>query len=304
MNLKQIEAFVRIADNRSFSQTAKEMYQTQPTVSTSINNLEAELGVRLFTRSAKAVDLTEEGKLIYIYARQMLDSAESIHQVLETGRPKMTNRPLLIAASTIPAQFILPGILGEYRKRFPEARFWLKETDSSGVVREIEEHRVDIGFTGMEGDKSSCEYIAFCKDELVIVTPNTERYRNVSSDPGDLRWILNESMILRESGSGTRYEALKLLKEQGILAENLQITANIASPTAILQSVRNGVGITIMSRLAAEEGIEKGELLAFPLTKDGAQRSIYMVRSSRIVMSEAAKELSAIVSERYKAAFW
>ena len=304
MNLKQIEAFVRIADNRSFSQTAKEMYQTQPTVSTSINNLESELGVRLFNRSAKLVELTEEGKKIYIYARQILDSAEAIRQVLETGEVKLSTRPLLIAASTIPAQYVLPGILGEFRKRFPEARFWLQETDSAGVIREIEEHRADIGFTGMAGDKSACEYIPICGDELVILTPNTAHYRTIQKEDQPLKWILKEPVIMRENGSGTRHEALKLLAKGGISADDLRITANLSSPTAILQSVKNGVGITVMSRLAAQESVEKGDLLAFPLVKEGARRSIYMVRSSHIIMSEAARQLVNIVSEAYKTAVW
>ena len=78
MTLKQLEAFVRIANNKSFTLAAKELFITQPTVSAYINNLEEELGVRLFDRTTKEVRLSEEGDSIYLYAKEMLELADKI----------------------------------------------------------------------------------------------------------------------------------------------------------------------------------------------------------------------------------
>ncbi|MBF1017222.1 MAG: LysR family transcriptional regulator, partial [Lachnospiraceae bacterium] len=106
MNLKQIEAFVKVANNRSFSQTAKELYLTQPTISAHISALEEELGVQLFVRTTKGVRVTEEGKKLYLYARQMTELEENIKTLFQKrGEDEASSQQVVIAASTIPAQY-------------------------------------------------------------------------------------------------------------------------------------------------------------------------------------------------------
>ena len=103
MNLKQLEAFVQVAEGGSFSKAAKELFLTQPTISAHISSLEKELNSRLFVRNTKEVGLSEDGKDLYKYARQMIDLEKQIEERFETkedgGRHCIT-----IAASTIPAQ--------------------------------------------------------------------------------------------------------------------------------------------------------------------------------------------------------
>ena len=125
MNLKQIEAFVKVANNRSFSQTAKELYLTQPTISAHISALEEELGVQLFVRTTKGVRVTEEGKKLYLYARQMTELEENIKTLFQKrGEDEASSQQVVIAASTIPAQYlvIIPltsGLQGAFWTRDP-----------------------------------------------------------------------------------------------------------------------------------------------------------------------------------------
>lgn len=298
MNLNHIEAFVKIANNKSFSRTAKELYLTQPTVSASISYLENELGTRLFIRTTRGVELTEDGKKIYLYARQMLESAEAIKSICKTGIYESQFQQVVIASSSIPAQYILPEILGEFRRRYPEVQIKINETDSFGVANEIINHTADIGFCGSNLEHKLCEYTPFYSDELVIITPNDERYQKKSSEKNIL-WICREPMILREDGSGTRSEALKMLKSAGISYEDLNVTASISNPGAIIQSVKNGVGITIISRLAAKGEIERGDVLEFPLSRGGFKRSISMVCNSMTPLNESTKKLIRVVKELY-----
>ena len=86
MNLKQLEAFVRVSERRSFSKAAKELFLTQPTVSAHISSLEKELDARLFVRNTKEVDLSEEGKKLYDYARQMVDLEYKIEDAFSGGK--------------------------------------------------------------------------------------------------------------------------------------------------------------------------------------------------------------------------
>ena len=107
MNLKQLEAFIKVSDSKSFSKAAQELYLTQPTVSAHIQTLEKELKVRLFVRNTKTVKLSEDGKTLYQYARQMIELEQEIQSMFSKAA-EQKERCITIATSTIPAQYILP----------------------------------------------------------------------------------------------------------------------------------------------------------------------------------------------------
>ena len=209
MNLKQLEAFVQVSESGSFSRAAKELYLTQPTISAHIASLEKELSVRLFVRNTKEVGLSDDGKDLYKYARQIVDLEKKIEERF-CAKDAGEKGCITIAASTIPAQYLLPKVLIRFNERYPDEQIKIIETDSSKVVTRIIDHMADVGFTGTVLEKKHCKYIPFYKDELVIITPNTEKYRKLKQEsPDDVGWILKEHVIMREEGSGTRKEARK-----------------------------------------------------------------------------------------------
>ena len=226
MNLKQLEAFVQVAEGGSFSKAAKQLFLTQPTISAHISSLEKELNARLFVRNTKEVKLSDDGKELYRYARQMIDLQNKIEERFETGKSE-SKHLITIAASTIPAQYLLPEILMKFNERYPKEQVKLLETDSSQVVTKIIDHMVDVGFTGTVLEKKHCKYIPFYKDELVVITPNTEKYQVLHQNIEDISWISGESLIMREEGSGTRKEAGKQLRNAGINLDKLKIIASI-----------------------------------------------------------------------------
>lgn len=215
MNLKQLEAFVQVAEDGSFSKAAKELFLTQPTISAHISALERELNARLFVRNTKEVNLSDDGVRLYKYAKEMIGLQKKIEECFEIDR-KEKHHGITIAASTIPAQYLLPKVLLKFNEKYPDEQIKIIETDSSEVVTQIVEHMVDVGFTGTVLEKKHCKYIPFYKDELVIVTPNTEKYRRFSEErPEDISWFQEEHIIMREEGSGTRKEAESQLREAG-----------------------------------------------------------------------------------------
>ena len=299
MNLKQIEAFVRIANNNSFSRTAKELYLTQPTVSAYITNLEEELGVQLFARTTKAVELTEDGKKLYLYAREMVDLAEKIQGMFRGGKNDQSDREIVIAASTIPAQYLLPRILAEYSRRYPRARFRVVESDSARVIADVSEHKADVGFVGTALSRSNCEYIPFFQDELVLVAPNTEKYRQLKERGRPQDWLQEQPFVLREDGSGTRREAMRHLQQLGIEESGLKVVASFANTDAVLASVKEGIGVSVISRLAARDKIERGEVLEIRLAEEGFYRAIHMVTSQIHPITDAAQKLISLVKKLY-----
>lgn len=296
MNLKQLEAFVQVSESGSFSKAAKELFLTQPTISAHISSLEKELNVRLFIRNTKEVSLSDDGKDLYRYAKQITDLEKAIEERFymdsDDGKHVIT-----IAASTIPAQYLLPKVLMCYRERYPKEQIKIMETDSSKVVTQVVDHMVDVGFTGTVLEKKHCKYIPFYKDELAVITPDTPEYRILKEqNRDDIDWIKRKPLILREEGSGTRKEAEKQLKSAGISMETLDIVASIANQETIKKSVKQGMGITVLSRLAAED--EDG-LLIFPIPGADEGRDINLVYNKNYQMTRSADRFIRIVKEVY-----
>ena len=296
MNLKQLEAFVQVSESGSFSKAAKELFLTQPTISAHISSLEKELNVRLFIRNTKEVSLSDDGKDLYRYAKQITDLEKAIEERFymdsDDGKHFIT-----IAASTIPAQYLLPKVLMCYRERYPKEQIKIMETDSSEVVTQVVDHMVDVGFTGTVLEKKHCKYIPFYKDELAVLTPDTPEYRILKEqNRDDIDWIKRKPLILREEGSGTRKEAEKQLKNAGISMEALDIVASIANQETIKKSVKQGMGITVLSRLAAED--EDG-LLIFPIPGADEGRDINLVYNKNYQMTRSADRFIRIVKEVY-----
>ena len=296
MNLKQLEAFVQVSESGSFSKAAKELFLTQPTISAHISSLEKELNVRLFIRNTKEVSLSDDGKDLYRYAKQITDLEKAIEERFymdsDDGKHVIT-----IAASTIPAQYLLPKVLMCYRERYPKEQIKIMETDSSEVVTQVVAHMVDVGFTGTVLEKKHCRYIPFYKDELAVITPDTPEYRILKEqNRDDIDWIKRKPLILREEGSGTRKEAEKQLKNAGISMEDLDIVASIANQETIKKSVKQGMGITVLSKLAAED--EDG-LLIFPIPGADEGRDINLVYNKNYQTTRSADRFIRIVKEVY-----
>lgn len=299
MNLKQLEAFVQVAEGGSFSKAAKELFLTQPTISSHISSLERELNARLFVRNTKEVSLSEDGIKLYKYAKQMLDLQREIEVTFgmdEEGE----SHAVTIAASTIPAQYLLPEVLTRFSERYPQEQIRIQETDSSKVVMQIVDRWVDIGFTGTVLEKKHCKYIPFYKDELVIITPNTPRYQElVQGNKEDISWIKKEHVIMREEGSGTRKEAELQLKGAGVKFAGLDIIASIENQETIKKSVRQGMGISILSKLATADEVANGEILAFPIPNSDEGRDINLVYNKNYQMTRSAERFIKVVKEVY-----
>jgi DNA-binding transcriptional LysR family regulator len=174
------------------------------------------------------------------------------------------------------------------------------QTDSSGVVRQIVDHMANIGFTGTVLEKKHCTYIPFYKDELVIITPNTDKFRAfLTGRTEDVSWVLEEPVIMREEGSGTRREAEKQLRNAGINPAALNVVASIENQETIKKSVSQGLGISMLSRLATTDEVQAGSLLAFPIPKSDEGRDINLVYNKNYQLSKSAERFVKVVKEMY-----
>ena len=224
-----------VAEEGSFSKAGKHLFLPQPTVSAHVSSLEQELEACLFVRNTKDVRLSEDGIKLHGYAKQMIALQREIETAFDRTR-KESNHCIYIAASSVPSQYLLPQILAKFSELYPRERFKIMETDSAKVVEQVVNGNADIGFTGTVLEKKYCRYIPFYQDELVIITPNTEKFQALYEKCGtkrkaEKRWIQDEPLILREEGSRTRKEAERLLKKMGIHTDALEVVASMVVKT-------------------------------------------------------------------------
>ena len=294
MNLLQLKVFVSVMEYRSFSKAAAQMHLSQPTISAHIHGLEQELGIRLFRRGGKEFQVLEAAILLYPRARKILETEQEILELF--GKERLRCERLRIGVSSIPGQYVLPAVLKKFSARYPEVQLDITQTDSRGVIEGVAAERFDLGLAGtgpVHGGE--LEFDPIYEDELVIIAPNEEPYRAVASRGLPLELLEKTPLILREEGSGTRTETEQYLKMLGIETEKLRTAAVMDNPENIKRAVEAGVGISFISRLAAEDYGRDGRILLFPLQGISMKRKLYAVTNKNVDRNEEMKGLLRLV---------
>lgn len=294
MNLKQLESFALIIESRSFSQAAKKLFLTQPTISSHISLLEKELNTQLLIRTTKDVHPTDDGKKLYTYAKQILNLQNTVFQEFNV-RSEESNL-LTLGASTIPEQYILPDVLPKYiRKNKNELK--ILQGDSIEVINKVINKEVEVGLVGTEIENSSLIFEPFYRDKLVIITPVNDKYIKMKEEGFHINDLLKEPIIMREEGSGTRKEIREFLKAYSFDINNLNVIATLNSIEAIKKSVQNNMGISIISNLAVDDFVKDNKVLAFEFEEMNMYRNLYIVRNKEMYMSKCAMKFIKFIRE-------
>jgi DNA-binding transcriptional LysR family regulator len=176
--------------------------------------------------------------------------------------------------------------MAEFLQNHPGMRYVQLRGDSQQIHQFISQGKSRLGFVGMAADPRNFHYLPIATDRLVLITPNREPYATAHREGISGMALLDQPMILREASSGTRQELEQFLHRQGKSAEDLQVIAQIDNPEAIKSSVIRGLGVSVISVLAAREEVLSGRLLAFELGDRGAFRKIYLAWSKQASLSE------------------
>lgn len=269
-----MELFCKIADLKSFSRAAESLSLTQPTASGHIKNLEEEFGVRLFDRLGREVVLTEAGKILYDYAQRMIALRQEALDAMNefAGAQRGTLR---LGASSIPGDYLLPRVLGPFKKANPNVQIALKIEDSEVISQLVLEGSVDLGVVGAKLNDPRLVYENFAQDELVLVVPPDHPWAGRPSIP--VKELRGQPFLRREEGSGTRSIVEERLAPLGLGPEDLATIAELGSNEGIREAVKAGMGVSILSRLAVLSDLESGLLKEVPLEGVNFGRDVYTV---------------------------
>ena len=274
MDLHQIEIFCTLIKLRSFSKTAEALFLTQPTVSGHIKNLEADLGVALLDRIGKRVVPTDAGEVLFRHGQKLIALRDHAREEIESLSGKVGGL-LKAGGSTIPGAYILPSVIGAFRKKYPTASVQLYIDDTAKIADAVVNGDLSIGVVGARVIDPHLETHPFLNDELVVAVPSKHpwaRKRIISVDA-----LRQEPFILREKGSGTRRIMEERLGKAGILPIDLNIVAVMGSSDAVRQAVKAGLGISILSIRALRDDMCANRLAAIRIKDVSMERSFSII---------------------------
>lgn len=298
MEFKQIEAFVNVVKYKSFSKAADACFLTQPTISAHISTLEKELGVALLDRNGRGAEPTGQGRIFYKYAAAMLNTREQAAQSIR-GYTQDMKGVLEIQSSAVPGQYILPELMAAFHEQYPAVRFYVLQSDSQEVSRSILAGKGELGFTGSMED-STLVYQPLTEDELVVIAPANEKFCAISGDQISVDEFIDEPMIVREQGSGTRREFESHISELGIRQKSLNTIARLNNLEAVKQAVCRGMGIAVISRIAAEDLANRADVRVFHIRDLQMSRMFYLVHNKSITLSPIAEAFQRFTLDWYQ----
>jgi DNA-binding transcriptional LysR family regulator len=276
-DLVKLKSFLHAAENLSFSEVAKHLHLTQPTVSHHIKSLEKDLGVELFTRSGSNIKLTEAGRLLLPWARKLIRQSIEMQEMMASLQQKIVGH-LRLACSTTAGKYILPQLAARFCQRYPGVRVSILTCTPEHVVPRLLEGEANLGVVSREFYGGGLESQEFLKDSITLIVPANHPWAfRRSIEPDDL---LEEPMIIREPTSGTRQVLLAELAKHDITLDDLNIFLEVGNAEATVRTVAAGFGISFVSTLATIYPLERGYVVEVPVTGLELQRTIYMIRRS------------------------
>lgn len=269
--IRQLQIFSVAASHLSFARAAEQLHLTHAAISLQVKQLEEVCGTLLFERIGKRVFLTEAGEVLLEHARQILQSLKDADEALLALKGVQGGRIAVAVAST--AEYFAPGLLAEFCKKHADVRIRLLIDNRDTVSRLLAGNEVDLAIMGRPPATLDATARAFAPHPLVIVASADHplsRRKNIAVED-----LAGETLIVRESGSGTRSAMAEFFQERSIKP---RIGMEMASNEAIKQAVVAGLGISFISQHTLGLELSAGRLSILKVEGTPVMRRWHMVR--------------------------
>lgn len=279
LDLRKLEIFYWVAELRSFSHAAELLSLRQPTVSAHVQELEEASGGKLLYRVHGRVSLTPLGELLAERAKTLLAFKREVRAAVEQFHGTLRGE-LWVGGSNIPGEYLLPPKLGAFTRKYPEVKPILRIRDSAGIVEDVLDGKVELGFIGSKATDPRLEIKKRWDDEMVLAVPKghpwTKRKFVQVAD------LCTENFISREQGSGTLDSFRQLLRKgQRSVEKLLHVSMELGSTEAVKEAIRAGFGISILSRISIRHELAEGSLVEVSIRGLNMKRDFYEVSHRR-----------------------
>ncbi len=258
----KLHVFRVVADTLNFSKAAEELHLSQPAVTSQVRSLEEGLGIALFDRVGRNATLTPAGKTLLPFVRQIETlTSDAIAALAPFGVQEGVE--LNIGASHTVGVYLLPGLLPALVREWPKLRIHIVSGSTTEVLNALATHQVSIGLIEAPAHRPDLKIEIFMEDELCLILPPSHRWAKKSV----LRAaeIVQEPILLRETGSGMRRFVEDYLERNGVLSQQLHTNIDMNSTEAILSAVESGLGIGFVPVMALEKAKSMGSVKIVPL---------------------------------------
>jgi DNA-binding transcriptional LysR family regulator len=238
------------------------------------------------------VTLTEAGRTLYGFALRLFELHRAARESV-TGTHEPVTGTLTLAASSVPGEHLLPGLLSDFGRRYPHVQVRATVGDSAAVLRQVEHGDAHLGLVGVRRDNPHLEFKSFACDRLVVVVPASHPWRRRKRLP--FAQLAGQPLILREPGSGSRYCLEQALTLAGKSLRDLHVVLELGSNEAIKEAVLRGIGAAILSTHVVKKEVESDALHTLEIADLPLRRDIFVVRDTRRVLPPTARLFLALI---------
>lgn len=295
MNLRDLQYIIAVADTRHFGRAAERCFVSQPTLSGQIKKLEEELGVAIFERTNRSVEVTETGTAIIEHARQILEQADVIEQIARSRQDPLAG-PLRIGAIPTLSPYLMPLVLMPLKKVIPQMHLVLSEEMTDLLLERLRHHEIDAALIATEVNEPGLDSLPLFDEPFWVAYPRRhEFYTREKITPRDLA---GEKLLLLAEGHCLARQAMELMHMEVRSADDELADLRAASLETLIQLVRAGFGITLVPALAMQGSWTTGSgVVAQPLAGKKARRRVSLVYRHSFPRREALQALADLILE-------
>ena len=287
-DLFQLETFLAVAREGSFSRAAQMLFRTQPAVSQTIRRLEQEVGESLFDRSSRDGTLTDAGRVLFDYAEKLLNTRSEALSAIESLR-QLERGKLAIAANELTCIYLLP-LLNEFRRLHPMVHVCVQRSLASRIPSEVLNRNSEMGVVTFRPDDTELKSIAVYVDDLAFVVP--PHHPLAHSKQVHIRQLGAEMFVAHNVPSPHRAKVLETFAKRKV---PLNMDVELPSLEAIKKFVTAGNGVALLPLIAVEEEIRRGDLIRIDVPELSFERKLRIIFRKNVALSHAARAFLAIV---------
>ena len=281
----RLKVFRIVAEQLNFRKAAELLHLSQPAVSQQVHALEEELGVALFDRSGSRVQLTDAGALLLKYARKAAQLAAEAREAIARLQGDAGGE-LRLGASTTPAQYILPRMLGAFRKQHPHTVISMISGNTERIVSALLKDEITLGIIEGPATSRAVHKQLFLNEKLVLIVERKHPWADSKNIP--ISALSDASLLLRERGSGTRRVVELALRRGGLKMSQLNVTMDLDSTEAIVAGVEAGLGVGFVPERAIAKELRLGTLSTVSIEGLEVQRDLTFIRRAGPALEGAA----------------
>ncbi len=251
LSVHQLNVFVTAAETLNFTQTAKRLHLTQSSVSQSIKTLENQLGVPLFLRKGRTLEVSDAGTVLLPMAYDVVDSSIRASERMELIKNEIHGQ-IIIGCNTAPGKYVLPILCARYNKVYPLVRITCQVLPQDQTLSRLAEGDIHFAFTNVgELEQGSAEFRLYLQEPLVLIAPADHPWlKRMEIEPEEL---FEERYIMREATSGTYRNTKRALSKLDIDIDKLDVLLEVGASEAIALAVQQGLGLGFISQMILQK---------------------------------------------------